>query len=37
MEKTSVCQGDFITTFCGGMGFDSGRADRVAQVTSKDL
>ena len=28
---------DFITTCCGGVGFDSGRAERVAKITSKDL
>jgi hypothetical protein len=29
-----VCQGDFITTCCVGMGFDSGRAEMDAQKPS---
>jgi hypothetical protein len=36
-ERRLVCQGDFITTCCGWVGFDSGRAERVAKITSKDL
>ena len=36
-ERSLVCQGDFITTCCCGMGFDSGRVERVAKITSKDL
>ncbi|MCX5821333.1 MAG: hypothetical protein NT047_15725 [Deltaproteobacteria bacterium] len=37
MEGHLICQGNFITTCCGGVGFYSGRADRVAKMTLKDL
>lgn len=36
-ERRLVCQGNFITTYCGGMGFYSGRVDRVAKIILKDL
>jgi hypothetical protein len=36
-ERRLVCQGDFITTCCGGMEFDFDRVERVAKITSKDL
>jgi hypothetical protein len=36
-EGRLVCQGNFITTCCGGVRFYSGRADRVAKIILKDL
>jgi hypothetical protein len=36
-ERRLVFQGNFNTTRCGGVGYDSGRAKRIAKITSKDL
>ena len=36
-KEVLYVKGDFITTCCIGMDFDSGRADMVTQMTSKSL
>jgi hypothetical protein len=37
MERRLVCQGNFNTTRCVGVGFDSGRAKRTAKINPGDL
>jgi len=33
-ERRFVCQGNFDATRCGGVGYDSGCANRIAKITS---
>jgi hypothetical protein len=36
-ESCLVCQGNIITTYSGGVGFDFGHAGGVAKIILKDL